>query len=142
MSNKGYIMSYFSKENKANISPVIKEILSKYKLKGSLSVHNHSKLVLKIKSGPIDFIGNYNDTVSNRPGGFRNGNLAEGYLNVNTYWYKEHFSGIPLLALTDLITAMNNGNFDESDIMTDYFHVGWYISVVIGGYNRPYVLST
>jgi hypothetical protein len=33
---------------------------------------------------------------------------------------------------------MNDGNFDKSDIQSDYFHVGWYVSVNIGKWNKPY----
>ena len=35
---------------------------------------------------------------------------------------------------------MNAENFDKSDPMTDYFHVGYYISVNIGSYDKPYEL--
>ena len=35
---------------------------------------------------------------------------------------------------------MNAENFDKSDPMTDYFHVGYYISVRIGSYDKPYEL--
>ena len=78
-------MAYMSQETKAKIAPVVKEILKKYKVKGSLAVRNHSTLVLNIKQGPIDFIGNFNKTVYDRPGGFRNGSPAEKSLQVNPF---------------------------------------------------------
>jgi hypothetical protein len=36
---------------------------------------------------------------------------------------------------------MNMGNHDNSDIMTDYFDVGWYVDVNIGLWNKPYILE-
>ena len=59
-------------------------------------------------------------------------------LDVNPYWYKEHFSGKARNFLMELLPAMNNGNHDNSDIQTDYFDVGWYVDVNIGRWNQPY----
>jgi len=36
---------------------------------------------------------------------------------------------------------MNIGNFDKSDVQTDYFHVGWYMSVNLGKWDKPYILN-
>jgi len=36
---------------------------------------------------------------------------------------------------------MNIGNFDKSDAQTDYFHVGWYMSVNLGKWDKPYILN-
>jgi hypothetical protein len=35
---------------------------------------------------------------------------------------------------------MNAGNWDKSDIQTDYFDVGWYIDVNVGRWDKPYAL--
>ena len=134
-------MAYMSQEKKAQIAPVVKEILKKYKVKGSLAVRNHSTLVLNIKQGPIDFIGNFNKTVSDRPGGFRNGSPAEKSLQVNPYWYHEHFSGKAKSFLSEVLAVMNSGNHDNSDIQSDYFDVGWYVDVNIGQWDKPYALQ-
>lgn len=134
-------MAYMSQEKKAKIAPTVKSILKKYNIKGSLAVRNHSTLVLNIKSGPIDFIGNYNSTVSRQPGGFRNGSPAVNSIQVNPYWYHDHFSGEALAFLSEVIPAMNDGNHDSSDIQTDYFDVGWYSDINIGQWNKPYILG-
>jgi hypothetical protein len=65
----------------------------------------------------------------------------EQCLDVNVYWYKEHFSGKALSFLKEVITVMNNGNHDNSDIQTDYFDVGWYVDVNIGTWNKPYTVE-
>lgn len=133
-------MAYVSQELKSKLAPKIKAICKKYKVKATLAVRNHSTLVLNIKEGNIDFIGNFNKTVSERPGGFRNGNPAKDHLDVNPYWYHEHFSGQAKAFLQEVLQAMNNGNHDRSDIQTDYFDVGWYVDVNVGRWNKPYVL--
>lgn len=133
-------MAYMSQSRKAQIAPVVKAILKKYKVAGSLAVRNHSTLVLNIKSGPIDFIGNTNNVVSQRPGGYRTGSPAERSIQVNPYWYHEHFDGVAKEFLREVFTAMNEGNHDNSDAQIDYFDVGWYVDVNIGKWNQPYEL--
>jgi hypothetical protein len=134
-------MAYMSQERKAKISPKIKQILKKYGVKGSLSVHNHSALSLTVKSGKIDFISNINRVLSDRPGGFRNDCPAKDSIQVNPYWYQEHFDGEALQFLSEILPAMNDGNHDNSDIQSDYFDVGWHVYVNIGRYNKPYNLT-
>ena len=120
-------MAYVSQELKAKIAPKVKAILKKYKVKGSLAVRNHSTLVLTIKEGAIDFIAD-------------NGGLHDrGSIQVNPYHYKNHFLGKSKAFLSEVIPAMNDGNWDKSDAQTDYFNVGWYIDVNIGKWNKPYV---
>jgi hypothetical protein len=130
------------------LAPAIKAVLKKYKVKGSIAVNNHSTLVLNLKSGSIDFIENAiatdaakasaNKMTDDRIAYFRN----EQYMDVNPYWYQEHFSGKALNFLREVFTAMNNGNHDNSDIQTDYFDVGWYVDVNIGKWNKPYTVTT
>ena len=63
-------------------------------------------------------------------------------LDVNPYWYHEHFDGKAKKFLSEVIPAMNKGNHDNSDIQTDYFDVGWYVDVNVGKWDKPYVLET
>ena len=129
-------MAYVSQELKAKLAPKIKAICTKYGVKASLAVRNHNVLCLNIKSGKIDFINNYN---------LYNGNRlhspAKGSIQVNPYWYRDHFDGVAREFLSEVIPAMNVGNHDNSDIQTDYFDVGWYIDVNIGRWNKPYTVD-
>jgi hypothetical protein len=134
-------MAYVSQELKAKIAPKIKAILAKNGLKGTLAVRNHSTLVLNIKSGKIDFIKNFNETVQTQYGQPVRFTPATDSIDVNPYHFRSHFSGKAKQALEQLIAAMNNGNHDNSDIQTDYFDVGWYVDVNIGKWNKPYELS-
>lgn len=121
-------MAYVSQELKAKIAPKVKAILKKYKVKGTLAVRNHSTLVLNIKEGALDMYKDYGKSED-----------AEKFgIQVNPYWYKDHFSGRTRAFLAEVIPAMNDGNWDKSDAQTDYFNVGWYIDVNIGKWNKPY----
>ena len=137
-------MAYMSQERKAKLAPAIKQVLKKYGVKASIAVRNHSTLVVNIKSGKIDFIENYIETDSKLMHGGKMSQEQIEYirknksLDVNVYWYKEHFSGKARSFLQEVITTMNNGNHDNSDIQTDYFDVGWYVDVNIGSWNKPY----
>ena len=123
-------MAYMSQEKKAKIAPVIKAICKKYGVKASLAVRNHSTLVLNVKSGSIDFIKDF----------FIDESAAKFGIQVNPYHYKSHFTGKSVKFLSEVITAMNDGNHDRSDIQSDYFDVGWYVDVNIGQWNKPYAL--
>jgi len=136
-------MAYVSQEKKQSLAPAIKAILKKHSLKGSLSVRHHSALVLTVKSGKIDFISNYNAIQSKK---IRPDHLpfhpASDNLDVNPYWYHEHFDGKALEFLKEVIPAMKGPEyFDHSDIQSDYFHCSHYFDVQIGKWDKPYILE-
>ena len=114
-------MAYMSQENKKTLAPAIKSVLKEYNMKGSIGVDNHSTLVVNLKEGHIDF-GSTNDS-------------------VNPYWIDKHYTGIAQQFLNELKDAMMAGNYNNSDIMTDYFDVGWYIDINVGKWNKPYILT-
>ena len=115
-------MAYMSQGHKARLAPTIKAICKKYGVKAALSVRNHSSLVLTVKQGNIDFGGTY--------------------IQVNPYWYQEHYTGRARDFLGEVIPAMRGPEyFDESDAMTDYFHCSHYIDVNIGRWDQPYALE-
>jgi hypothetical protein len=129
-------MAYVSQELKAKLAPTIKAVCKKYGIKATIAVRNHSTLCLNIKSGKIDFINNYANIV-----GADNSVWArkQGTIDVNPYHFDKHFSGNAKKFLSEVLTAMRQGNWDNSDIQTDYFDVGWYVDVNIGKWNQPYV---
>lgn len=135
-------MAYISQERKQEMSPAIKAVLKKFGVKGSLAVRNRMVLALNIKSGSVDFITNFNETVSAdyylTAQGFT---PAVDNISVNPYHYDKHFSGQALAFLNEVMDLMNSGNHDNSDIQSDYFDVGWYVDVNIGKWNQAYVVS-
>lgn len=134
-------MAYMNQERKATLAPAIKAVLKQYGVKGTISVDGYQTLSVNIKSGPIDFIDNYNQTVAEQPGGFRNGSPAKDFVDVNPYWFREQFQGKARAFMSRLIAAMNQGNWNNSRSEIDYFDVGWYIRINIGKWNKPYILT-
>jgi len=132
-------MAYMSQENKASKAPAIKAVLKKYGMKGSVAVHHHSSLVCNIKSGKLDIIRNYNETVVGyeRP----QGQVATKAIQVNPYNIDRCYTGKVKSFLTELYAAMMVGNYDRSDLQSDYFCVGWYVDINVGKWNKPYVLE-
>jgi hypothetical protein len=113
-------MAYVSQEKKAQLAPAIKAVLAKYGVKASISVRHHSSLVVTVKSGNIDFGGDY--------------------IQVNEYWINEHYTGTARDFLTELLAAMKGPDyFNDDDIMSDYFHRSHYTDISIGKWDRPYV---
>jgi hypothetical protein len=135
-------MAYVSQDFKKKVSPIIKQIMQKYKLRGSLSVNHHSTLVLTIKQGELDIIGNYNAQLKERN---HTGELVcyrEKYMDVNTYWIGEQYTGKVKECLEEILVAMKGPDFfDKTDIMTDYFHVSHYINIHVGRWDKPYVVQ-
>lgn len=134
-------MAYVSQDLKKSLSPKIKAICKKYGVKATLAVRNHSTLVLNISEGKIDFIDNWNKTVGANSWYSRTFTPAKDYLSVNTYHFKDQFAGRAKKFLEEVMVVMNTGNWDKSDIQTDYFNVGWYVDVNIGKWNKPYIMG-
>ena len=113
-------MAYMSQDRKKQLMPGIKAALKQHGFKGSVRVDNHMTLCLTVTEGP-----------------FRE---ADGwYRPVNHYWFEQHDYPKHVKAfLRDVLAAMNDGNWDKSDPMTDYFNVGWYVEIQIGRWNKPF----
>lgn len=133
-------MAYMSQEHKAKLAPTIKAICKKYGVKASIAVRNHMTLVLNVKQGNIDFIGDFTRDMPAGPQ--RDYIVKSGQIDVNPYHYGNHFTGRALAFLSEVIPAMYGPDyFDESDAQTDYFHCSHYIDVNIGRWDAPYALE-
>jgi len=138
-------MGHMSQEHKKELSPAIKSVLSKYGMKGTISVRHHSTLVVNIKSGKLDIIGNWwNHVLSRRERGTEDflGNTQPTHLDVNEYWLDEHYTGEVLDFLKELLQAMKGDKFfNHDDIQSDYFHRSHYTDINVGQWNKPYILE-
>ena len=114
-------MAYFNQERKKEMAPAIKALLKKYGMKGSLAVRHHSTVVLNLKEGSIDFGGDS--------------------IQVNVYWIDKNYTGVARDFLTEAYAILMQGNHNRSDIMTDYFDIGWYVDINVGRWDRPYVFT-
>jgi len=120
-------MAYVSQKDKAELAPAIKKVLSKYGMKGSISIRHHSTLVVTLQSGAIDF---------------KDYSHGDGYIQVNTYHIDSHYTGKAKNFLNELLAAMKGPNyFNNDDAMTDYFHRSHYTDINVGKWNKPYFLQ-
>ena len=138
-------MAYMNQERKAKVAAKVKPILAKYGMKGSLSVRNHSTIVLKLTSGSIDFIG---DLMEQRQFGYVTHKLDKDEMrkryeiSINPHWFQEHYSGESLAFLSEIIPAMKAADwYDKSDAQVDYFDTAYYFDVNVGSWNKPYTLT-
>lgn len=120
-------MAYVSQDKKKEIAEILKFIMPK-NWKYTLSVHNKSCIVLTIKSADVDIMGEYNTK--------KNSQL--NYVDLNEYHLKSYFNGDTLEKLEEILMALNHGNHNNSDSMTDYYDVGHYVSIKIGRYDKPF----
>jgi len=116
-------MAWFDQKMKQEMAPKIKKLCQKYGIKGRLSVHNHSTVIFNVTEGIHDFC-------KDRP----------SYFSPNQYWL-DQYEDNPILHsfLKEAFEILFEGNWDKSDIQTDYFNVGWYVNLNIGSYNKPYI---
>jgi hypothetical protein len=135
-----------NQERKAQIVAAVKPILAKYGVKGTFAVRSHSTICLNIKSGKIDFIENFIETDKNKPYAKYMSDDQVAYIrknkmiDVNPYWFQEHFSGKAKAFLTEVFAGMKSaGWYDRSDVQTDYFDTAYYVDVNVGAWDKPYV---
>jgi hypothetical protein len=144
-------MAYMSQEKKKVIAQKMQALLKGTGIRYSLAVRNHLSIVLTVKSGPVDFLGNYKAAVRKEIEsgmsryGASDGRLehveAAKYVDVNVYHVGRQFSGKVGELVQDMLDVLNTGNWDRSDSQTDYFDVGHYVDFNIGRWNQPYVLT-
>ena len=135
-------MAYMNQEKKATISAQVNPIFKKYGIKGSLAVRNYSTIVVNIKSGPLDFIGNANAVQKARGDIGRDYRIiTDRYLQVNPYWYQENFTGEVKAFFEELFKAVKSAEwYNNSDAQIDYFDTAYYFDVNVGRWNKPYEL--
>lgn len=123
-------MAYMNQELKRTIAERVKPILREYGMRGSFSVDNHRGIQLTLRSGKIDFRG----LAGCQPAG------ARAYYQTNTYYPGSGFTGVAAEFLAKVVAAMKGDEwYDNSDIMTDYFNVAYYVSVDVGRWDREYI---
>jgi hypothetical protein len=135
-------MAYMNQEKKKKIAKLLKDNLKGRDIKYSLAVDHHSSIVLNIRSGGVDFIGNYNKTKSESSSyTAKHEQPVSDYLSVNNYYVNEYFTGEAKEILEIANECLNLNNYNNSDAMTDYFDVGHYVDINIGKWNKPYQLT-
>jgi len=135
-------MAYMNQTKKSEIKQNLDLICKPLGIKYSLKVRNHLSIAMTIKSAPVDFITNYNETAKTfqRPGSWDR--VGNNYIQVNPYHYQNHFSGKALEVITKIMAALKSaGWYDNSDAQTDYFDTAYYTDLEIGSWDKPYQLT-
>jgi hypothetical protein len=126
-------MAYISAEEVREIRKELKKEFPKYKF--SVRKRQHSVSVNILKSD-IEFRSQFRDP-------------TEKYSPVNQYFIDTNWNprGAKFLKKVLKIIKTAPGKavdgqewFDDSDIMTDYFHTAFYIDLQIGTWEKPYEL--
>jgi hypothetical protein len=130
-------MAWMSQEKKAEIARELKKVMPR-DWKYSLSVRHHSTIVLTIQAAPVDLMAIYNKRVAESWERRGDKHKPETYAQVNEYHLDGQFSGELLETFEKIKGALNVGNHDRSDLMTDYYDVGWYVDINIGRWDKPF----
>src|SRR5207302_10134177 len=120
-------MAFMNQEKKAKIVEQLKKVMPR-NWKYSLTVHHHSSITLAIMSAPVDLFGLH----KNRE------HWTNGYIQLNEYYLQNQYDSPVLDTMLKIRDAMNTGNWDKSDIQTDYFDVGHYAYIHIGKWDKPF----
>jgi hypothetical protein len=131
-------MAYMNQEKKANIAAALKAVMPK-DWKYSLAVRNHSTIVCTIKSAPLNLVDIY--TAEGCSDDVRKSCIDRMNVDVNPYHWEKHFEGDLLATFTKIFEALNLGNWNRSDIITDYFDVGHYVDLTFGKWDKPFEVT-
>ena len=119
-------MAYMDQSQKQEIAAELKKVMPAG-WKWSLSVKNYSTIALTISQGPKELTQCLRD--------------GEDYRQVNEHYLDREFSGKTLSTMKKIKSALNLNTFDHSDSQSDYFHVGHYVNINIGKWDKPYIVK-
>lgn len=115
-------MAYMSQEMKKKLAPAIKAVMNEFGVKGTISVSNHSTLIVKLKEGALDF--------------------GREHLQIH-HSHGSSFSGKTREFVEKIFNAMKGNEwYDDSDSMTDYFDTAYYMRVNVGDYDIGYKVTS
>jgi len=121
-------MAFITTEEVKNIRTQLKKELPN--LKFSVKKINYSKVSITIKSGNLDFRGALVKE--------QNGDYLQVFRDFKSQFAKDEKVVEALQKVNDI--AFSQNYHDNSDAMTDYFDVAYYVSIKIGDYDKSYEL--
>lgn len=136
-------MAYVNKEVKNRVQKELKSIMPR-NCKWSLSGTGKGRLSLNIWSADTDLIGavNRHNQRMHEWHGWIIPDKPLTHVDLNHNRREIDFGEKWNAILQKAWDAMNKGNWDRSDVQTDYFDVGWYTEICLGRWDRPFqVLS-
>lgn len=106
-------MAYMGKAKKAIIAKELAKCMKKYDIRYTLAIRHGTTIVMSIRGGSLDFGGKA--------------------LECHQFLKQVPASVTDPTArkcLSEALTALHTGNFDEGDPITDYFHAGHFVDLV------------
>jgi len=144
-------MAFISQEDKKELMPGIKKVLKTFNMKGTVSINNHSTLIVTLSQGDLDLI-----SIENKLRVLRDKQVSI-FPGKNVYLVDSHFTESyhhldKLIEIgehevfnfyTALFKAMKGSKwFDKSDMMTDYCHIAYYCYIDVGRSKaKPYICT-
>ena len=135
-------MAYISTDDVKHIRNELKKELPQYKF--SVVRDHHSSVTISLMKGPAfndyEYFDRYNNVT-------KTANLSDGEHHQINQFHLEDFYGkesAEILSKIDTISrtapAKNGGKvwYNDSDIMTDYFDIAYYVHINVGKWNKPY----
>ena len=117
-------MAYVNKETKEKVVAAVKAVLPK-DWKATFAVKDYMVMVCTIRKAPVDLKAVFD--------------CDDEYYGVNEYHFRTHCKDKDVAdILAKIVAALNCDNHDNSDPMTDYFDVGYYIDLRFGEWNKPF----
>jgi hypothetical protein len=130
-------MAYMNQDKKKVIKANLDKVLKPLGIKYSLRVENHMAINCTIKSGSVDFIGNFKA----KNGGKFALTTDKGYIQVNQFWFHDHFDDESKEIIGSVVDALKSADYyDRSDAQVDYFDTAYYMHLNIGNWDKPYKL--
>lgn len=117
-----FITAESVKEKRNNLK---KEFPKSKGWKFSVTRVNHSKIRVIILEAPLNLL--------------RAEKKERGYEQIHANSISDFFNGEEEKALTKINKIVNEENYDNSDSMTDYFDIGFFTSISIGNYDKPFI---
>jgi hypothetical protein len=119
-------MAYISTESVKEIRNELKSLFPEKKgWKLSVTRSNASYLNIAIMEAPVE--------IRNNP--------ELDHENINTYYILDRDNKLGADLIHIIYEISNRNNFDKSDLMSDYFHVGYYFGMSIGKWDKPFKLN-
>ena len=127
-------MAYITQDQKKEIATLLKNVVPRG-WKYSLAINNHSALVMTIRSAPVDLLSewfrcSYKSNYVISP-------VKPKDARINEYNLERQFNE-SLETIKAIEAVLNTGNYDNSDIQADYFNVGFYVTLQLGTWDKPF----
>jgi hypothetical protein len=128
-------MAYVDQNKKAKIAAALKLVMPKG-WKYSLAVRNHSTIICTIASAPFDLFAAMTKSPARDP-------ATITHADLNPYYIREAFTDECVADVFEAIMgALNTDNYDKSDLQSDYFDCGHYVSLKLGRWDKPFAVTS